>query len=216
MFRLDNPVMIALSKAADVMIVNILFLICCIPVVTIGAAVAAMYTITLKMVNQDEYSVVKDFFTAFRSNFKQATVIWIILSLTALLIGSFLYISYKLNVQYQRELVYAFLFLALLLLLVASYVFPLQSKFENRVLSTMKNAVIMSLAHLPWSFVILIVNAVPVIMLFMGEFFFRWGIPLLFLCGFATIAWVNSRMFSKIFAKYIPNDLTVITSGNDM
>ena len=60
------------------------------------------------------------------------------------------------------------------------------------------------LAHLPRSLVILVVNALPVLSMFFSEFFVRLGIPLLLGCGFSTLALVNSIIFNRIFAIYIP------------
>ena len=68
-----------LSKVADMIILNILFLITCIPIFTIGASMTALYYVTLRMVSGEEGPVSKDYFRSFKQNFRQATVIWLIL-----------------------------------------------------------------------------------------------------------------------------------------
>ena len=80
-FDLDSPVMRFLSRMADLMILNLLMTVCCLPVFTIGAANTAMHYVMLKMVRGEEGYIVKDFFKSFKMNFKQATVIWLIMIL---------------------------------------------------------------------------------------------------------------------------------------
>ena len=87
----DGRIMSFLAKLGDMFILNIMYLVCCIPVVTIGAATTALYYNTLKMAENREAYVWKDFLKSFRQNFRQATIIWmIILVIGAVLVGDFL------------------------------------------------------------------------------------------------------------------------------
>ena len=67
MFKLDSPLMNFLSKIADIMILNLLIIICSIPVFTIGAAVSAAYYMAFKMVKNEETYIVRGFFKAFKA-----------------------------------------------------------------------------------------------------------------------------------------------------
>ena len=78
----DNVIVRALNKICDMVCLNVLWLICCIPIITIGASTTALYTIMLKMVKNEEGYIFRGFFKAFKSNFKQSTIIWIILFLS--------------------------------------------------------------------------------------------------------------------------------------
>ena len=69
-FNMDSPIMRFLSRICDLMILNILCIICCLPVVTAGASITALYTITLKMVRGEESYIFKGFLKAFKENFK--------------------------------------------------------------------------------------------------------------------------------------------------
>lgn len=70
-----------MGRAADLMILNIVFIICCLPIVTIGASLTALHYVTLKMVRNEESYIVKSFFKSFKQNFKQATIINLIMLL---------------------------------------------------------------------------------------------------------------------------------------
>ena len=75
-FNLDSPVMVALTKMADLIIVNLLAFFCCLPIITVGASMTALHYVVLKIVRDEECYIVKSFFKSFKENFKQATVIY--------------------------------------------------------------------------------------------------------------------------------------------
>ena len=77
-FNLDSPVMVALTKMADLIIVNLLAFFCCLPIITVGASMTALHYVVLKIVRDEECYIVKSFFKSFKENFKQATGIWLI------------------------------------------------------------------------------------------------------------------------------------------
>ena len=83
-FDLDSPLMNVLNKMADLMWLNILTLICCIPVITAGAALTSMHYVALKIVRNEESYITRSFFKSFKTNFRQATLIWLPVSYTHL------------------------------------------------------------------------------------------------------------------------------------
>ena len=96
LFDLDSPVMRFLSKMADLIILNLLAFVCCLPIFTIGASMTALHYVLLKIVRNEEGYVVRGFFKAFKSNFKQATVIWLILlAVLFVLLGDFMIFKYS-------------------------------------------------------------------------------------------------------------------------
>ena len=106
-FNMDSPIMRFLSRICDLMILNILCIICCLPVVTAGASITALYTITLKMVRGEESYIFKGFLKAFKENFKQGMVVVLIdavllvFGLNAILFYHSLYVSTGLSVNSQ-------------------------------------------------------------------------------------------------------------------
>ena len=91
LFNMDSPIMRFLSRVCDIMILNILCIVFCIPIITAGASVTAMYTVTLKMVRGEESYIFKGFLKAFKENLKQSTIIWLIMAA----VGIFIYIDYR-------------------------------------------------------------------------------------------------------------------------
>jgi uncharacterized membrane protein YesL len=160
-FSLDSPIMQILAKIADLMILNILYVISCLPVFTIGAATAALYDVTTRL-NKDDALIWRHYWQAFRSNFKQATLIWLVLVVVGgLLYGcAIFYWSYELP---NKDLCLILLgFVAIVLLCVFSWVFPLQARFENSMKNTLYNALLCSWSYLPRTVVIAALNGFPI------------------------------------------------------
>ena len=88
-FSMDNKFFTFMNKVADLCILNIICLVCCIPIVTAGASITAMYYVTLKMVRNEEAYIVRSFFKSFKDNFKQATII----NLIMIAVGVVLYLD---------------------------------------------------------------------------------------------------------------------------
>lgn len=208
LFNPDNVVFRVLTKVFDLMVLNLLFIMCCIPIITCGTSATAFYTVMLKMADNREGYIVKDFLRAFKSNFKQSTIIWLIMLAVGGLIAGDWYFANKIGLPFIEILNLVFVILGICYLMVLSYVFPLQSKFENKVSATILNAFMTGIAYFfPWTIVVVALNLVPLLLLRVGsDVLFYVVIPILMLLGFSVIAYFNSKIFNHIFAKYIPED----------
>lgn len=197
---LDSPVMRFLNRMADLLILNLLMIVLCIPVITIGASVTAMHYVLLKMVRGEEGYLIRGFFKSFKMNFKQATIIWLMmLAVIILLVGDVLIMAYS-GLQFSRALVYAILAMAVFLMLIAIYVFPLLSRFENTVGRTLKNALIITFLNLPKSVLMLVYYAVP----FLIAYYVPYFTMLIFLFGISLPAYGSALLYSGIFKKFEP------------
>ena len=87
LFNYDNPIWRFIGKFWDLLIIHILWVICCIPIVTVGAATTAMYYVTLRLVRDDDGYTIRSFFKSFKENFKQATIIWMLFLVIGLILG---------------------------------------------------------------------------------------------------------------------------------
>ena len=123
-FDLDSPLMNVLNKMADLMWLNILTLICCIPVITAGAALTSMHYVALKIVRNEESYITRSFFKSFKTNFRQATLIWLLLMLVAAILGGDYYIITKSGMQFSQVLVVLIMAAGVLVICTSLYVFP--------------------------------------------------------------------------------------------
>lgn len=205
-FNMDNKFFVFMGRVADLMILNILCIICCIPIITIGASVTAMYYVTLKMTRNEESYIVRSFFKSFKENFKQATVIWLVALVAGLLLGFDFYIMGQMSTTFAKVVRYGLAIIALVYAMVMLYVFPVLSKFYNTIRATVRNALLMSIRHLPQTIAMLAITIIPVILTLTIAEVMVYGSLVWILVGFALIAFINSQFLVRIFDRYIPEE----------
>lgn len=206
-FNMDNKFFVFMGKIADLCMLNLLCIICCIPIVTAGASLTALYYVTMKMVRNEEAYIFRSFFRSFKQNFKQATVINIIMLAAAALLYIDTNIAGKMGQPAGKILGMIFVAFTLLYVMILLYVYPLLAKFYNSVKNTFKNAILMAIRHLPYTILMLLICACPILILFIPSFQIQMSlIMLVILFGPAVIAYGNSHFFVRIFDKYIPEE----------
>ena len=194
LFDMENPVMRALSAAADLIVLNLLTIVCCLPVVTVGAALTALNAATIKIVRGEETAPVKDYFRAFRENFKKGCAMgWIFLLIFGILCADFLAAGNVVPVL--RPVIIA---LALLILMVGQYAFALLARYENTLRGTLKNALLLSVGYFPRT---LGMAVFAVALWLLAIQFLRYGAPVLFLFGLSLPCYVVILLLQSVFAK---------------
>ena len=201
--NLDSPFMIFLSNLTDVVLLNALCLICCIPIVTIGPSITAMHYVTLKMVREEEGYVVKSFFKASKENFKQSVIVWMIF----LVITLVFFLDYRIlnEAGMEENKLFAIVIGAIYLFvcLTVMYIFPLLSRFENTLKQTVKNALFMSILHIFKTILMAVIYIIPFILLPL-----HYNLILVFLIiGLSGPAYINSFIWKSIFKKYEPEEI---------
>ena len=124
LFNMDGPVMSFLNGLADLIWLNILALLCCIPIVTAGASLTALHYMTIKIVRKEEGYITRGFFKSFRQNFKQATIIWILMLLMAAVIWGDLFIMNQMMKEFPKALSVIIAAVGVVFSFTAIYIFP--------------------------------------------------------------------------------------------
>ena len=204
LFNMDNKFFSFMGRAADLFMLNVVFVICCLPVVTIGASLTALHYVTLKMARNEESYIIRSFFKSFKQNFKQSTII----NLIMLLIAGVLYfdtnIVRQMGGSMSKVLYIIFIALGIIYLAVFLYIYPVLAKFYNSVKNTFRNAFLMSIMHLPYTILMALITIAPAAIFFIPDFRVQSVAILLFiLVGFALLAFINWHFLVKIFDNYI-------------
>lgn len=199
---MDNVVMRAMSKICDMVFLNVLWVICSIPVITVGASTAALYTVMLKIVRNEEGYIFRSFFKAFKENFKQSTVIWLIIAVFSVIWWVDYRIAGMMGAGIGDALRIIFLIVGFLLLSVTIYVFPLTARYENKISATFKNALILTIAKLPYTLLMAAVLVTAVLASLWNTMTLMLALPLWFLFGVSLIAWINSYLLRRVFAVF--------------
>jgi uncharacterized membrane protein YesL len=182
LFSYDSPVSQVLYKLCWACCLGAVWLVCSLPVVTLGASTTALYTVTIKLVRETEgTSPPKRFFTAFRDNFRQATILWLMLLTVGVFLALDLYVLSHLRsastgpVAVAWTLLFAVVLAAsLIYLIILLYTFPLLSYFENNSRAMLLNAFLVGVRYLFCTILMLSLHAV--------------------------VAWVTINLFTPLFA----------------
>lgn len=192
-------------RLGELVLLNICFLVCCLPVITMGAAVSALYGVCFRFDTQREKGAVGSFFRAFRQNLKQGIPLFLVTSALSLL-------ACWLTVLFLRTsgpAHYGFLPSLVLLLvscILSGYAFPLLSLFDNTLRGTLKNALILGISYLPRSILVVAVNLLPLIVLLADTvLFLRLSIFCVFVY-FSAAAYVNTFVLKAVFAPFLPEE----------
>lgn len=205
MFKLDNPIVQFFNKIADIIFLNLLALVCSIPIITIGASWTATYYVTVKMVRGEESYIWKDFFKSFKQNFLQATAIWLInIAVIAVLLADMYIMANGLIKQAPKFLYVAALFTVIVVLIVMVYVYPVLSHFANTIGKTIKNALLLAVANLPYTVLFVVLTFGPLAIMFVPSIGLR-VLPIYILIGIAGPAYLASVGWRRIFDRLDPN-----------
>ena len=199
--KIDSPLMKRLAVMADLLILNFWTLLFCLPVITAGASFTAMHYVLLKIVRGEESYVTGQFFKAFKKNFLQATILWIIM----LAVYAVLFVDWRiLRMQGDQFPGYLLILLgaaAMVIFLLSLYVFPILSRYENTVLGTIKAAFTMSVIGI----VTLRTIGMGLAMFIPLLFLWAGGYPVVpvFLCFcFSFPGWLRALMYNGLFRTY--------------
>lgn len=202
LFNLDNGFFRFMGKVCDMILLDILTLVLCLPVVTIGPALTALFYVTMKIVRDEEGYVFRGFFKSFKQNFVQGFLLELIVAAAALI----LYFDIRVVNNWMTEnnsllirlLFFALIGFALICTVTVVYIFPVLAKFDNPTKKVLVNSVMMAVRHLPNSVLMVVVIVAA------GVSVYIYPIMIFFVIGLA--AFINSVILRRIFDNYIRVD----------
>ena len=196
-FEQGSPFIRLLDRIADLLVLNLLTLLLCLPVITAGAALTAMHYVLLKLVRDEEGYIVKSYFRSFKRNFLQATALWLIFGALWALMISTLSMTIQGGAGFPIWLPSAILVTALLLWTVMIYAFALLSRYDNGVFETLFNAFSLTFGEPLRSLEMLIITLVPAAA-------FLWTsvlVPFLVLFGLSVPGYACAMVYAPVFRK---------------
>ncbi|MEE3377065.1 MAG: DUF624 domain-containing protein [Lachnospiraceae bacterium] len=213
-FSLDNPFNRFMTLVFDIALLSILFTVCSLPVVTFGASAAALYSVMLRRVRNEEGAILKGFFQAFRENFRQGTIAGLIfIAINLLMFLDYRLISVIQNVTLAAVSAAAIMMVVLMTAGVFAYVFPLIARYENSLRAAFNNAWRLAVINLPKTIVLVVLNNLPLLFLILRTDIF---VPFIMLWCFilaGTAAYINSKILRGIFDKLFPDETAGDESG---
>ena len=205
-WRFDNKFFTSLNRIIDMFLLTLLWFLFSLPIFTIGASSTAMYYTVNKVLKREIGYLWKEYWGAFKRNFKQATLAWlIVLGLLIFLLADF-YLLSIVEVPAGFIIMVALCIAAFLLMGTTLYLFPLIGHFDNTLKNMLKNSLILSVSMFPKTLLMVLIWFFPLIVfIFSMELFLRSLLPWM-LVGFALTARLNSIILRKIFMKLAPEE----------
>lgn len=198
----DFKLMNLFSRISDFLLLNFLFIITSIPVITLGSSITALYSVSLKMVRNEESYIARDYFKAFRRNFKIATPAFLFLFVTGILMSANILISFQAKGGFYMVLRVLSSLCLIYLIICAKYYFPILARFDFTSKQVWMHIPHMIVTH-TGSFLFLVLLNAPIIVLLLYSIYTA-AFVLLIGCifGFAIFTYIESFLFRKIFKNY--------------
>ena len=198
-FSLDGPFYKFGSMLADIMILSLVWLVFSLPLFTVGASTCALFYVTTRRISNREGYILRDFFAAFKANFKKGTLLWLLL---ASMVGLLVY--YLLNAAMLAETMGnmaryfypVWIVLLLELTLMSVYLFPMAARFDMKFSQILKSSLFMANRHF-FTSVTCVVLALAILL---GVYLY----PIAFLVAMGLYAWLASYLVMRVFKKYRP------------
>lgn len=202
LFSRDSKFVCWMEAVADLILLNLCWLAACIPVVSAGAATAAVYAVLGRRLRGEGSGTVAPFWRAFRANLKTGTLCWLLELAAAGVLGASIWITAWSAGPLMALARWASVAGLLLLTAAGSLVYPQIARYRNSFWQYWKNAALLAAAHLGWVLLDLVLLLLPLLLfLFVPEFFFRVGI-LWFLIGFSGLFFLSALIMRRIFAPF--------------
>ncbi len=199
----------------DIFMINVMFVVCSLPIVTIGASLCALYAMSMKLVHREDGSITKGFIREFKRNFKQGTIAWLIVLFACVAIwGELFYIANFGGVMAKVYTVVVVLEIVALAL-VLPFLFPLIARYENTMWNTIRNAFLLSVSNLGKWLKIFLAWFAPIV-LSVAEpkvFFNTWYLWLLI--AFGLIAYGTSHSLLSVFERVSETKVEAVQREED-
>lgn len=195
---IDNPFFEFMERLADIVILNLLFLLCSIPVFTIGASVSAMYQTTREMRGESFVSSLRSFLSAWKYSFKRSFLAWMLQCVTGvILVFDLLFVAKAGNIWFWHVAGIVLGSMLLIWMMICCYLLP-AGIYENRsVREALLRSFYLAVRNLPYTLLMMFLNSIPAICVLSGELFMSLATPIYVIAGFGATAYLNCILLKK-------------------
>lgn len=195
-----------LTRIFDFILLNVLWLVCSLPVVTIGASTTALYAVMMKVAANEEGYILRGFLDAFRSNLKQSTAVWLILLAVGTVIGIDFMIVRRMPGKLAEVGTVLLGAASFIYMVEVIFVFPLIARFENSTFQMMKNAILIPAVRFPFMALIMLVTGACLVLTFLNTTTILAGAVIWSLIGVSLLTYANSFLLSGMLRPFIEKE----------
>lgn len=191
----NSPVIAFLNKMTDLILLNILWILCCLPVVTAGAATCAAYYVSITSIRCGDGYVIKRFFSSFKSSFAAITPIWLGMMAACFVLAVDLFFWNRFGGFFGKMMLMISIVIAIFLWIWSLWIFPVFAKFEGKRKELLLNAARFAVGYLPYTGIVLVITGVVVYVNLVSLV----ANSIMIFIGFALLIYVNSFFFLSCF-----------------
>ncbi len=203
---MDNIFVRVLTRIFDFILLNVLWLVCSLPIVTIGASTTALYAVMMKVAANEEGYILRGFLDAFRSNLKQSTAVWLILLAVGAVIGIDFMIVRRMPGKLAEVGTVLLGAASFIYMVEVIFVFPLIARFENSTFQMMKNAILIPAVRFPFMALIMLVTGACLVLTFLNTTTILAGAVIWSLIGVSILTYANSFLLSGMLRPFIEKE----------
>ncbi|WP_303972228.1 DUF624 domain-containing protein [Streptococcus merionis] len=201
-FAVDNAFVRTCERILDLVVLNLLFLLTCLPVLTIGIAKMSLYQVLFDLKRQKRLPVITSYLQALKRHTKQGFK----LGVMELVLVGFCLLDLALTRHHPLSGARLIQILAIAMLILATgiflYVYPMATRFEMSIKALFKTGFLLVGLHFPWTLLMLGIMAFLMTLLYTTSLTFLLGLSLLIVIGFASLGYGQVIIMEKIFQKY--------------
>lgn len=201
-FGIGGPLARGMTLLANTICLSIFWIIGCLPIVTIGASTTAAYYAAMQAV-RGENGILRNYIKSFKENLKQAVMVELLIAVPGAILVGGVYLMAMMERQIPYGISAAYGCLAFVFLAVVSYIFPLLSYFVFPTGTLFKNAVLIPLANGGWTFLVVLVNLLPLVIPMLRLDWTVMILPLIVALVPGAVIQVNGWILGRIFPKYV-------------
>lgn len=196
----DGPISRLLAAVFDLVMINVLSLVCSLPLFTAGAALSSGFLAAHEVLIDGGKGAVKVFFRGFKENFRQTAV----LTLGSLVVLAALFCDFLLLRLYFEGTLYTVMLvilavIAFFFIAIISYALPLITRYDNKLREHLHNAVILSILYLPRTVLMVFLNTLPFTMFFFLPYAFIYALLFWLLLGVGVVQLVDVLLMRDVF-----------------
>lgn len=203
---MDNIFVRVLTRIFDFILLNVLWLVCSLPVVTIGASTTALYAVMMKVAANEEGYILRGFLDAFRSNLKQSIAVWLILLAVGTVIGIDFMIVRRMPGKLAEVGTVLLGAASFIYMVEVIFVFPLIARFVNSTFQMMKNAILIPAVRFPFMALIMLVTGACLVLTFLNTTTILAGAVIWSLIGVSLLTYANSFLLSGMLRPFIEKE----------
>ena len=185
----------------ELIVLNLLTLLCCIPIITAGAALTALYH-SLFELRKGNGNIIKGFLKAFVTNFRPGLVLGLILLICLFSFSLYVFLFKDMIANGDVLVFVGLVFVATIFFFPMTFTFPLLASFDSPALRTLSNAFLLSFRHFGTSLVVLLINSLPWLLVIISPTWFIRILPLYVVFGLSLPGWFSSSLLLRVFRQY--------------